>query len=184
MASLAARPASHPLWVFSSASPLSGLVLMQEQLDAVDKHTNVSVKRERWDGCYLESTAAVWTGGIWEHRSSSCCNSEVEMRFRNLGYFSNHSGPRPLQTGSRSGSLARGSCSSRCHRSSPINVWLAVAPVVFRGVASSFGCALVPLDRLIQLNRDMAQTAHSPVKLQKWKLIVSLPENTVIVSTD
>lgn len=37
---------------------------MQEQLDAVDKHTNVSVKRERWDGCYLESTAAAWTGGI------------------------------------------------------------------------------------------------------------------------
>lgn len=108
------------------------------------------------------------------------------MRFRNLGYFSNQSGPWPLRTGrcSRSGSLARGSCSSRCHRSSPINVWLAAAPVVFRGVASSLGCALVPLDRLIQLNKDMAQTAHSPVKLQKWKLIVSLPENTVIVSTD
>lgn len=104
------------------------------------------------------------------------------MRFRNLGYFSNQCGPRPRT--SRCSCSLRGSCSSRCHRSSPINVWLAAAPVVFRGVASSLGCALLPLDRLIQLSRDMAETAHSPVKLQKWKLIVSLRVNTVIVSTD
>lgn len=35
---------------------------MQEPLDAVDKHTNVSA--ERGELGYLESTAAAWTGGI------------------------------------------------------------------------------------------------------------------------
>lgn len=180
MAFLAARPASHPLWVFF-ALPAVRPCVDAEAASHCWQHTNVSMERGMAATKHLESTVAAWMAGIWAHRNSSWCSSDVEMRVRNLGYFWNQWRPRALWASlcSRSSSLVSCSCSSTCHRSSLINMRLATTPEVFIGVASSWGCTLASLDHFIQLNKDMADTADSPVKLKKQELFVILEQEAM-----
>lgn len=114
---------------------------------------------------YLESTVATWVGGIWAHRNSSWCSSDVVIRVCNLGYVGNQKRLRDLWASLCSRSLASRSYSSTCQRSSLINIRPAMTPEVFGGFASSRGCTLDSLDHFIQLNKDIVPI--SPVKLKK-----------------
>lgn len=186
MAFLAARPASYTLWVFSA------LPAVRPCVDAVAashcwQHTNVRMEHGMAPAKHLESTVAAWMGGIWAHRNSSWCSSDVGMRVRNLEYFWNQWKPRALWASlcSRSSSLASRSRSSTCHRSSLINMRLGTTPEVFRDAASSWACTLVLWDNFIQLNRGMAGTADSPGNwrhknyLLFWIVKPGVPRSTV-----
>lgn len=152
MSFLAACPASLSPWVFS-ALPAVRPCVVAVAASHCWQHINVRTEHGMATTKHLESTVAAWLGGIWAHRNSSWCSSDVGMRVRNLGYFWNQWRPTV--------SLASRSRSSTCHRSSLINMRLGKTPEVFRG-ASSWACTLVSWVHFIQLNRGMAVKADSP----------------------
>lgn len=179
--------ASLSLWVYSA------LPAVRPCVDAVAAShcwqlTNVRTEHGMAASKHLESMVAAWMGGIWAHRNSSWCSSDVGIRVRNLGYFWNQWRPRALWASlcSRSSSLASRSRSSTCHRSSLINMRLGTTPEVFRGVPSSWACTLESWDHFIQLKRGMADTADSPGKLKKqelffiWIVKPWIPHSTIL----
>lgn len=173
MASLAARPASHPLWVFSSASPLSGLVLMLEPLDAVDKHTNVSMERGSW-ATWRELWLRGWAGS---ERTGVPAAATQKWRW----------GPATLGISQTSTDPC---CFGRAAALALAPLPCARAPLGATGAPQStcgwlqapWSSEVLPYPWAVRqchwtVSSSWTRTwqkQHSPVKLQKWKLIVSL----------